>query len=73
MWPLKNIVRQPSNATTSMQDALLWASPELREDKEVLLSAVKNAGRALRYTDKLREDTTIEGLGTLDVKSVALA
>ena len=43
-------------AVSSSVDALLWASPENKEDKEIVLAAVRAHGRALRYTKKLRGD-----------------
>ena len=43
-------------AVKSTVDALLWAGPDLKEDKEVVLAAVRAHGRALRYTKGLRED-----------------
>ena len=46
-------------AAGSKVDALLWASPELRDDRDVLLTAVKRFGCALRYADSMREDREI--------------
>ena len=46
-------------AVTTSVDTLLWASPRLREDKDVLLQACRHFGRAIRYTDKLRSDRDV--------------
>ena len=43
-------------AVKSSVDALLWASPELKEDKQIVMEAVCVHGRALRYTNLLRND-----------------
>ena len=43
-------------AVRSSVDALLWASPENKEDKEIVMEAVRAHGRALRYTKSLRGD-----------------
>eukprot|EP00618_Florenciella_parvula_P007819 CAMPEP_0119533766 /NCGR_PEP_ID=MMETSP1344-20130328/47099_1 /TAXON_ID=236787 /ORGANISM="Florenciella parvula, Strain CCMP2471" /LENGTH=261 /DNA_ID=CAMNT_0007574771 /DNA_START=119 /DNA_END=903 /DNA_ORIENTATION=+ len=46
-------------AVQSSVDALLWADPALREDKQVLLAACAANGRALRYTKALRSDKDV--------------
>jgi hypothetical protein len=46
-------------ASRSSVDALLWASPRLREDKAVLLAACSAHGRAIRYTTTLRSDPEV--------------
>ena len=43
-------------AVTTSVDALLWASPRLKEDREVLMQACSHFGRAIRYTKLLRSD-----------------
>jgi hypothetical protein len=46
-------------AVTTSVDTLLWASPRLRENKDVLLIACSHFGRALRYTESLRRDRDV--------------
>ena len=46
-------------ASLSSVDALLWASPRLRSDPAIMLSAVTAHGRSLRYTPTLRDDPAI--------------
>lgn len=55
----KDDVEIVTEAVKTSVDALLWASPALRENKQVLLTAVAANGRALRYTQGLRNDKDV--------------
>ena len=39
--------------------ALFWVSPEIKENKEIVLAAARAHGRALRYTNKLRKEIVL--------------